>query len=59
MKNMSKRLIVIIFFLVILVVEYATVSFTYNVAYETGRKAGIEEMVNIIDSIFTERVNQN
>ncbi len=56
---MSKRLVVIIFFLVILAIEYATVSFTYNVAYETGRKAGIDGVVNIIDSIFTERINQN
>lgn len=56
---MNKKLIVVIFFLVILVIEYATVSFTYNVAYETGRKAGIDEMVNIIDSIFTERTTQN
>jgi len=56
---MNKKLIVVVFFLVILVIEYAAVSFTYNVAYETGRKAGIDEMVNIIDSIFTERINQN
>lgn len=55
---MNKRLIIIIFFLLVLIVEYWTVSFTYNVAYETGRKAGIDEMVNIIDSIFIERTTQ-
>lgn len=55
---MNKRLLIIIFFLSVLIVEYWTVSFTYNVAYETGRKDGIEEMVNIIDSIFIERTTQ-
>lgn len=56
---MNKKLMILIFFLVVLVVEYISISFTYSVAYETGRKQGIDEMVNVIDSIFTERTTQN
>jgi hypothetical protein len=55
---MNKKLIVIILFLLVLVAECWVLSFTYDVAYEAGRKAGIDEMVNIIDSIFIERTTQ-
>ena len=52
---MNKRLIIIIFFLSILLIEYWSISVTYNYAYRQGRKDGIGEMVETIDSIF---VNQ-
>ena len=52
---MSKRLVIIIFFLSILLIEFWSISVTYNYAYRQGRKDGIDEMVTTIDSIF---VNQ-
>lgn len=52
---MSKRLVIIIFFLSILLIEFWSISVTYNYAYKQGRKDGIGEMVTTIDSIF---VNQ-
>jgi len=52
---MSKRLVIIIFFLSILLIEFWSISVTYNYAYRQGRKDGIGEMVTTIDSIF---VNQ-
>jgi len=52
---MNIRLVIIIFFLSILLVEYWSISVTYNYAYKQGLKDGIGEMVEMIDSIF---VNQ-
>lgn len=52
---MSKRLVIIIFFLSILLIEFWSISVTYNYAYRQGRNDGIGEMVTTIDSIF---VNQ-
>ena len=52
---MNKQLVIIIFFLSILLVEYWSINVTYNYAYRQGRKDGIGEMVTTIDSIF---VNQ-
>jgi len=52
---MNKKLVIIIFFLSILLIEFWSISVTYNYAYRQGRKDGIGEMVTTIDSIF---VNQ-
>lgn len=52
---MSKRLVIIIFFLSILLIEFWSINITYNYGYTQGRNDGIGEMVDVIDSIF---VNQ-
>jgi len=52
---MNKRLAIIALFLGILTFEYWTINITFNYAYQQGRKDGIGEMVDTIDSILVKR----
>ena len=52
---MSKRLIIIIFLLGILLIELLSTGVIYNYAYKVGYNDGVDKMVMTIDSIFTKR----
>jgi len=56
---MNTRLTIIILFLAVLLVEFWSIGLTYNVGYREGRRDGIDEMVQTIDSIFIRRVKTN